>query len=59
MDYCKNIKESVLKFGDVGCLARWVKIADIKDHLNLKDTLTEKRKELVYTKVKQLAGKKL
>ena len=44
VDYCKNIKESVFEFGDVGCLARWVKIADIKDHLNLKDTLTEKRK---------------
>ena len=44
VDYCKNIKESVFRFGDAGCIARWVKIADMKDHLNLKDTLTDKKK---------------
>lgn len=43
-DYCKNIKENIFRFGDAGCIARWVKIADMKDHLNLKDTLTDKMK---------------
>ena len=28
-----------------GSIAYWVKMADMKDHLNLKETLTEKRKE--------------
>lgn len=44
VDYCKKIKESVYRCGDAGCIARWVKIADMKDHLSLKDTLTDKKK---------------
>ena len=44
VNYCKNIKTSVFRFGDAGCIARWVKIADMKDHLSLKSTLTDKMK---------------
>ena len=40
-DYLKNIKENYATHPE----AYWVKLADMKDHLSLTDTLTEKLKE--------------
>lgn len=42
-DYCKNIKD-VCRTNYRMC-AYWVKLADMKDHLSLTDTLTDKLKE--------------
>lgn len=42
-DYCKNIKNRCDT--NYGKCAYWVKLADIKDHLSLTDTLTDKLKE--------------
>lgn len=42
-EYCKRIKDSVNT--PAGKLAWFVKIADMKDHLNKTDTLTDKLKE--------------
>ena len=42
-DYCKNIKDACIS--NYGRCAYWVKLADIKDHLSLTDTLTDKLKE--------------
>lgn len=40
-DYLKNIKENYVTHPE----AYWVKLADMKDHLSLTDTLTDKLKE--------------
>lgn len=40
-DYLKNIKENYVTYPE----AYWVKLADMKDHLSLTDTLTDKLKE--------------
>lgn len=42
-DYCKNIHNT--EYINWKMCAYWVKLADIKDHLNLTDTLTDKLKE--------------
>lgn len=42
-DYCKNIKNTNREIYKEW--AYWVKLADIKDHLSLTDTLTNKLKE--------------
>lgn len=42
-EYCKTLKESTtLTYGQC---AYWVKLADMKDHLSQKETLTDKLKE--------------
>lgn len=43
-DYILSIK-NVSKKNISGSIAYWVKMADIKDHLNLTETLNDKRKE--------------
>lgn len=43
MDYIRNIKENT--DSTWGKCTWWVKIADMKDHLSLTDTLTEQRKK--------------
>ena len=48
VEYCKRLRPT--RGTHYQNCAYWVKLADMKDHLNLKDTLTEKRKE------KYLAG---
>lgn len=48
VEYCKKIKEESYTYP--GVLAYWVKLADMKDHLSLKETLTDRLKE------KYLAG---
>ena len=40
-DYLKNIKENYVSHPE----AYWVKLADMKDHLSLTETLTDKLKE--------------
>lgn len=42
-DYCKNIKDT--NHLNYRKCAYWVKLADMKDHLSLTDTLTDKLKE--------------
>lgn len=42
-DYCKMIQET--GYTNWRMCAYWVKLADMKDHLNLTDTLTDKLKE--------------
>lgn len=44
-EYCKRILPTVDKKEAYQLCAYWVKLADIKDHLSLTETLTEKRKE--------------
>lgn len=41
-EYCKRFKKD---FTDPYLCAYWVKLADMKDHLSLTDTLTDKLKE--------------
>lgn len=41
--YCKNIRDKSDSLA--GTYAYFVKLADMKDHLNLKDTLTDRLKE--------------
>lgn len=48
MEYCKRLRPT--RGTHYQNCAYWVKLADMKDHLTLTDTLTEKRKE------KYLAG---
>lgn len=48
IDHCKKLKEESGTYA--GRLAYWVKLADMKDHLNQKETLTDRLKE------KYLAG---
>lgn len=43
VEYCKKIKEE--SYSRPGRLAYWVKLADMKDHLSLKETLTDRLKE--------------
>lgn len=43
-DYLKNIKMR-MKLDDIGKYAYIIKLADMKDHLNRKETLTDKLKE--------------
>lgn len=43
VDYCKKLKDS--SSSACGRYAYWVKLADMKDHLNQKETLTDKLKE--------------
>ena len=49
-DYIIRVKEAAISNNIEGEAAYWVKVADMKDHLSLTDTLTDKRKE------KYLAG---
>lgn len=44
-EYCKNIKLNFGCYDGAGELAYWVKLADIKDHLSQKETLTDELKE--------------
>lgn len=42
-DYCNGLRDT--KHTNWRICAYWVKLADVKDHLNLTDTLTDKLKE--------------
>ena len=43
VDYCKNLR--CVDYLNYRMCAYWVKLADMKDHLSLKDTLTDKLKQ--------------
>lgn len=43
VEYCKKIKDET--YTRPGRYAYWVKLADMKDHLNQKETLTDRLKE--------------
>lgn len=49
-DYLKNIKEKY----DTHPEAYWVKLADMKDHLNQKETLNEKLKDKYINSISEL-----
>lgn len=44
VDYCKRLKSASQGGGAYGRIAYYVKLADMKDHLMLKNTLTERLK---------------
>lgn len=50
VDYLRDIKENYENYPE----AYWVKLADMKDHLNQKDTLTETLKEKYLNSVAEL-----